>query len=451
MGPVEDLDTRGVRRFLAESTGTNNTKACRIVIGVPASWCGCASVSAEGLPKGNAEQREQAMAFRLESELPITAEDCAIGLLQGQDPGTHLGVAVESSRLAELVHGLEDDGHEVEAIVPRGLLTAQAYLGRATPDDLKQSVGLVWHESDGADGQGQTQLLLVGPNQSPRWRVLDTTPEALAQQLALDDDATQATRVWKLETNCKSIYRPVIEQRGSNVSIESVTLAGQAEEQAALRILERRQRPWVDLRRGPLAPRHVWRRLRFPASACVAAAAILLVTAIALLWLRADEYNHLAQQHDEQGRRAFAEAMPGQAVPTSPQRRLKTRIKQLRGEQGLAAGDEQLTDQSPTLLLLHDLLAGLPTDQRFAITDLRLEDGDLRLTGQARTHGEADQLANTLRTRSPFIVEPPSTDSLTKDKGVRFTIQATYRPPNQQASQPDKPDALVRRDGEARP
>lgn len=450
-GSGGDLDDRGVRRFLLDAVETMKHKSCRVVIGLPASWCWCASVSAQGLPKGSAEQREQAMAFRLESLLPITAEECAIGFVAGRDPDNRLGVAVQASRLSELVRGLEDDGHEVEAVVPRALLAAQNYLDHVTPDSHASPVAMLWQESNSANSCGVTQLLIAGSDQPPCWRVLDEQPESLAQQIELDHDALPTTPRWKIEANLESLYQPVLEQHGGEASTETLSAPDQAEDRAAQRILEHRQHPWVDLRRGPLAPRHLWRRVRVPVTACTAAAAVLLIAAIALLWLRADQYNKLATQHDERGRQAFAEAMPGQPVPTSPQRRLKTRIKQLRGEQGLSAGNEQLADAAPTLLVLHDLLAGLPTEQRFTITDVRLEDGEVRLTGQARTHGEADQLANTLRTGSPFVVEPPSTDNLTKGEGVRFTIQAIYRPRDGQAAEPGTPGPLARRRGEARP
>ncbi len=463
----DGLDARSVQRFLEEVLAKQKNKRCRIVIGVPASWCLCATIPADGLPKGNAAQRDQAMAFRLESVLPITAEDCAISFVSGGSGTKRLGIAIEASRLVELVQALEDDGHEVEAIVPRGLLTAQAYLDSAAPDNLPEPVGLVWQEGSGESKASDTQLLLVDPDQPPRWRVLNGQGESVSQQLNLESETGRHTRRWLVSEAIHEAVTQAIQRQQPDAVLDVMPLSDQAEQQAARYLLEHHQKPWIDLRCGPLAPRHQWRRLQTPAMSCIVAAAVVLMTAIALLWLRADQFNLLAQQHDQTAHDAFAEAMPGQPVPTSPQRRLNTRLKQLRGEQGLAAGDEALVDQVPTLVLLHEVLAGLPEGQRFAITDLRLEDGELRLTGHARSHGEADQLANALRTRSSFIVEPPSTDSLSRNArqsnpsggfgatfgggGVRFLIQAKYRKPAGQDKPTDGPSSLAKREGEGRP
>ncbi|MEM6257193.1 MAG: hypothetical protein AAGI37_02625 [Planctomycetota bacterium] len=157
--------------------------------------------------------------------------------------------------------------------------------------------------------------------------------------------------------------------------------------------------PWINLDGGPLAPRHQWRRIQPDRKAA----------------------------RPTSGRGLLAgTARPGH--PNQPQRRLQAKLKQLRGESGLAGGDALDASSAPTLVLLHDLLEALPSDQRYAITDLRIEQGELRMTGYERTHGEADQIANTMRGSSLFVVEPPSTDNL-REGGVRFALQATHRPP----------------------
>jgi|GEM_PF-3418371 len=423
----EDMDLKGVLQTLASVGGERRAVAHRLVIGVPANWCLCATVAAEGLPHGQGARFAQALSYRLEAELPITAEKCAFGFF-GQDLH-RMGIALSARYLEELVHALEDAGHVVEAIVPRALLAAQGWQTGGVVPPQDGPIGLLWRETTNTHDTAtlMVQLLLVQPDQPPCWRVLEATPASLTQQILLDRVNQRPQMRWYASDDLAGALREaLIELEPHPITIDPLPASDDAESSAAFALLENHQHPWVNLNQGPLAPRHKWRRLRIPAWASIAAAIVLLLVCVVVLQLRAREYNQIAERHDQLARSAFAQAMPGQTIPTSPQTRLRNRLKELRGEQGLAAGDQTLTDTTPVLILLRDTLAALPKDQRFVITDLRVEAGELRLSGHARSHSEADQIANALRQNSPFIVEPPSTDNL-REGGVRFTLQARHR------------------------
>lgn len=429
---IEGLDQQAIAKYLAEQCNQlGHADTARLVVGLPASWCLCATVSEEGLPKASPAQHREALDYRLEAQLPITAESCAIDYC-GNGP-ERLGVAVEAGHLLSLVHDLEDAGHSIEAIVPSALLAAQAWLDANNPNEPNEAVSLVWLEKGGSIDPGLTQVVHISPGSPPRWRIIDSQTngeQALRQQLEIDE-ATSSTssRRWHAAPEVASCLMGAFAE---TLEPEELTDALEAEITQARMVLSNQQ-PWVNLARGPLAARHHWRRLRVPAAVCIAALVMLLLSVLSVLLLRADAYDRIAEQYDNQSAEVFSQAMPGQAVPTSPTRRLRARLQQLRGETGLAGiGQTQATSGNSggggTLLLLHDLLDTLPSDQRYAITDLRIEDGQFRMTGYARTHSEADQIAKTLRGSALFTVEPPSTDNL-KEGGVRFALQATHTNP----------------------
>lgn len=423
------LDQQAVVNHLAERIKASGQAAsARLVLGLPASWCLCATVSDEGLPRSTATQHAEALGYRLEGLLPITAEACAIDYM-GPGP-ERIGIALECDRIKALIHALEDAGHTVEAITPRSLLAGQAWLQLQNPSSGDTLVSLCWLEDNDTSDTGSCQLIHFDPEGPSRWRVFDTGADAqaaLRQQLEIDGVASSTTdRDWRAAAAVSTALAGAADQA---IQPDPLSDALDAELDAARAIVNGAAQPWINLARGPLAPRYHWRRLRVPAVAMVAALVMLLVAIGSVLLLRADAYEQVAEDYDTQSAEVFVQAQPGQDAPRSPKRRLQSRLKQLRGESGLAGGDTLEHASRPTLLLLYDLLDALPSDQRYAITDLRIEDGQLRMTGYARTHSEADQIAKTLRASSVFIVEPPSTDNL-REGGVRFALQAKHHQPD---------------------
>lgn len=422
---AEALDTQGIlQRISAFSRDVEKQGSVHVVIGLPAAWCLSATISDTGIPRGAAAEVDQALSYRLEAALPITAEDCAIGFV-GCD-SDRLGVATQAHCLKTLVQTLEDQGHVVSSITPRALLAAQAWCDAGPVDQGEWPATLCWREA-GSDHAGSAQLLHIDPARPPRWRVIaGSAPDPLREHLMIDGLLdTAAGRQWFVTADIKEMAVLPLEE---DVPVQSLGDPVSAECDAARKIVQRPDQAWVNLAKGPLAPRYQWRRIRQPAIAATAAAMLLLAAIAAVLLLRAEQYNLIARQYDNRSAEAFAHAMPGQTVPVSPKRRLQTRLKQLQGESGIAGGEELQITATPTLNVLHDLLITLPGNQRYAITDLRLEDGGLRMSGYARSHGEADQLANALRKAGVFVVEPPSTDKL-PDGGVRFSLKGQHSRP----------------------
>ncbi len=70
------------------------------------------------------------------------------------------------------------------------------------------------------------------------------------------------------------------------------------------------------------------------------------------------------------------------------------------------------------------LLTALPMETRFRVVEVQIEPDRLGLEGQARSHGEAEGIAASLRTLPDWQVNPPSTHSL-RERGVAFSVTAT--------------------------
>src|SRR4051794_36802733 len=70
-----------------------------VAVAVPSAWCLCAAVRTDDLPPRN---WRQAMAYRLEERLPVSAEDVVADFVPAADGGEALGVCVEKKTVAPL-------------------------------------------------------------------------------------------------------------------------------------------------------------------------------------------------------------------------------------------------------------------------------------------------------------------------------------------------------------
>jgi type II secretory pathway component PulL len=177
----------------------------------------------------------------------------------------------------------------------------------------------------------------------------------------------------------------------------------------------------VELRRGSLN----WRGQRFALGRHVRAlqlAAVALVLAVSLaLFVRSRHSVALADQLASQETTVYQQLFPNKPVPSGIRSRLESALTQLKGVRGDASN---LTKTAPVLPVLAPLLAALPTEMRFRILELRIEDGQLYLDGEAREHGDAVTIAALLR-KSGFDVAAPRSQRLEGQK-VSFRITGRF-------------------------
>src|SRR5688500_17692659 len=92
-----------------------------VMLALPSAWCLCAAIRLDDLPARN---NRQAMTYRLEEKLPLSAEDVVADFLPIAGAAA-LGVCVDKRTLAPLVQALESRGVAVEAVCPASLLAFQ--------------------------------------------------------------------------------------------------------------------------------------------------------------------------------------------------------------------------------------------------------------------------------------------------------------------------------------
>lgn len=133
--------------------------------------------------------------------------------------------------------------------------------------------------------------------------------------------------------------------------------------------------------------------------------------------------------------------MGARRVPAvaSIKRRLASERRKLAGLCGHDAPGATVASARPVSALIHlqGVLTSLPKEIRYRIEQLRIDPGEIRIDGQARSHAEADQLAVALRKSGRYQADLRKTELL-KDRGVSFLL--TVRP----TGDPSKSDGGTR-------
>jgi hypothetical protein len=155
-----------------------------------------------------------------------------------------------------------------------------------------------------------------------------------------------------------------------------------------------------------------------------------------MLW-RAARYNRLAARCADEQREVFRQTVPRQPEPLDVPSRLASEQRAL---QGLSGDSTAPPPQPPGLVALRDLLARLPGDVRFRVLELRLDGASFVIEGQARSHSDADAIAESLRAAGGFSVDPPRTEQLSSgpDAAEPPGLASPALTPAATAAAPDK-------------
>lgn len=383
------------------------------VLLAPASaMCLCAPISTEGLERG---KRRQAMAFRLEESLPVSAEEIVADYVCiGKDQA--LGVCCELSDLAETLDALALAGVNVRHICPMAFLIA-ADAARELPgadgvlvahDDIRSGWDLVplasgkpqnwwWLADDGPELDERLTAWAASFERAPRLAVLAGDPSALASVVPDGIDVLES---------------------------DQAEPASRAAREGA-KVLAGERSPWADLRRDALAPPQRWGTYRRPVTALVAAmAGLLICISVAMCW-RGRGYASLADRYSRRQVAAFREVFADRRVPPDIETRLRAHHRKLAHLSGRSLGeDELLAMRSPgALTQLRQILAALPGDVRYRILDLKIEQTRIRVEGEARDYADAERVALALRDSGRYDVELPHTETL-RERGVSFDFSA---------------------------
>ncbi|NND99087.1 MAG: hypothetical protein HKN47_17355 [Pirellulaceae bacterium] len=388
---IGDCNVDELAQQVRQLTATWNVKQ-RVIVAPDAASAYFAALDSDAVA---GIRDRKTLTFEMEGSLPIDAESAVADF--AEEDGCVTGVAIEVERWAPLVDALDDAGVLVEAVSPWPILATAALVAedKATDGDL-----VVWNHD------GETDLLLVGTRNLRGWRHVFDNGIRLQQELAAIQSANDPDiRILSFAdtsidddslADATGLGSPTIEP------MDQVALRG------ASLVLQGRDTPWYDLRRGRLAEKDPLRMYRGSLRGLLVSAVVLLVVAIAASYWRQSVFQAEIARVQQQQRELFEEAFPDARVPAALLSRFRSEHRKALASR--STGGNVPTPQS-ALRVLDSFLSGLPADVRFRITQVAVTDGELRVDVQLRNHDSAGKLAAALE-RVGFSMLPPGTEQI---------------------------------------
>jgi hypothetical protein len=393
---------------LAEADSLESLPPGEPILAVPSRSCLPALLENAGAT--DAEE----LVYLLEERLPLPAEEFAADF----SPAARdlFAVAAPRQPLAGLIESLESHGQIIHHACPLTLLALQHLLG-----SLDETDGVLWQEGP------EIELVLLTDHKPIAWHVLT---DENAGTLPIYLRAATLRRSTPLRLTAIGVDQSLLSQLRSISGLEITPLSNNDSihshaTRAARAIAQGRLSPWIDFRRGALAPSDPNRPIRRPLNALVLASILCALCLLAGTFLRARHYASLEADARRAQEDLFRATLPGRPLPPDVKMRLAS--EETRLSTTAAATDEALPGETrldPSVLpSFYALLSRLPADARYHLTQLRLGDGQLSLESEANSHGDADALAAALRTNNAFQTAAPHTE-LTPH-GVLVTINGS--------------------------
>jgi hypothetical protein len=382
------------------------------ILGVPSRSCLPALLE----NTGTADPEE--LVYLLEERLPLPAEEFVADFCPAA-AGDLFAVAAQRQPLHGLIESLESHGQMIHHACPLSLLALQHLLASPSLDDTD---AILWQEG------AQIELFLLAAHKLLTWHVF---ADENAGTLPVYLRAAMLRRPAPLRLTTIGLSEPLLNQLRSIGSLEIITPPGNEDSihtratRAARDIAEGRLTPWIDLRRGALAPSDPNRPIRRPLNALVLASILCAICVLGATFLRARHYAGLEADSRRAQEELFRATLPGRPLPPDVRMRLvseETLLSTTATTSDEAAPGETRLD-SPVFPALYALLSRLPDEPRYRFTQIYLGDGQLSLECEVNSHGDADALAAALRTNNAFQTAAPHTE-LTSH-GVLVTINGS--------------------------
>ncbi|TWU58429.1 hypothetical protein Poly51_12070 [Rubripirellula tenax] len=352
-----------------------------------------------------------AMAFELEDHLPVDAEsfvaDYVVTDSESASHKTVSAIAIEHLRFIDIAEAFEAVGIPVRSIVPTAVLAARSIAHRH-PASVDARIWLA--DATHFDSIGFSDGRIAA------WKHLPLDSDAILQHIALDIGSDQKTYI--ISDNIDTLEMLKSASLGSESMGESLSDHIQF---GAAAYLADQSGPWFDLRRDRLAPTDRLRALRTQLRFLAIAASLFCIAVAAGGWYRksrieAEVASVLNRQQD-----VFKAGFPGTKPPAAIVRRVRSEHAKVIGSRGTPA----VNVPTPAARVLRLVLASLPTETRFRIEGISINDGSVRLDLQVRSPVDAGKIASSLSVAG-FNVNPPVTNQ--KDtQTFTSTIEAQWK------------------------
>jgi len=146
---------------------------------------------------------------------------------------------------------------------------------------------------------------------------------------------------------------------------------------------------------------------------------VTLMVFSAACYVRAERYDAAARKYITDQETVYKNLLPQKEIPRLILSRLESEWQRIAGTSGVSA---EVPARPDALETLRRVVTGIPEALEARVFDLRISPSDVRIGGQARSHGDAQAIANALQ-QAGFDVEPPRTEAAGSE-GVGFTLIA---------------------------
>ncbi len=150
----------------------------------------------------------------------------------------------------------------------------------------------------------------------------------------------------------------------------------------------------------------------------IAAMGMTLAAALTL-WLYGQRCNGQADVYRDTCAGIWRSLFPASSPPAEIEFRLQSELAR---EKGLRWQNTDLPEYSPALDLLRDIIGSLPADIPIRVREMDISRSIIVISGEARTHGEVEKIANRL-TRIKDLMVMPATTERTNEGVIRFSLR----------------------------
>ncbi len=393
---------------IVKSIRETNTSGKPIVVGLGDDRCLPATLQ---VASPQMMRKPQLMHYQLEESIPWSAEEYVSDFISHRTQA--FSVATRHGNLTRLLKQLEEEGLAIAAVTPLCLLAVADHLKDKT---LPSDHVLFWQFGE------HIETVLIRQRMPVAWCKLRASGAEVLQYIRnLKLSVSQEPALLSRSLNATLLKE--LEAAGENVaSVDEGTLLAAACRSSLLLSTDQEQ-PLIDLQQGPLKSVNRHQATKREVGWLKIAASILLVCCAVGFWLRSEQYRSAAATVTQELAATYVDLFPEKAN-SIPARVGPAIEKQLRVLRGTRSPSNDLPKPIPADVVLNQVLTSLPTNLRFRLPEIHIEQDKVSLGAEVRTNADADKLASALR-ENDFTVSAPRTRRLAdRGFGVRLSAQA---------------------------